>query len=322
MSANPHWEVALARSSDLQEIDGLPYAFSLSPIFNRPGSLSMTLPLDADVAYQVVKHSTCVTCQRNDQLRWSGEIVAVVKDPQAMTLSLTATGWLDILNHRFVRPEEEASLVFVDQVGGEIARSLLAVANAQTDTSGIVRPTRLTFGSAQDTQTRTRAYKRSQSFGAGVQELSDIENGFDIFVDPLTRAVTTRAPDAFQRRGDVIFEYGVNLANAPQTDDGSSSANRINVVGSNGLVFAADDPAVIDAQGVMREDWLSVSDVSDETIIGAYANAELVYREHGTVSYDLKPLPYGDVPRLWDDFELGDAQGNEIITQIGTAPTS
>jgi hypothetical protein len=142
-----------------------------------------------------------------------------------------------------------------------------------------------------------------------VQELVDVENGIDVRVDPVTRTISTFAPTAFADRTNTAFGYGVepfNLANAPQNDDGSNTANRITAVGSNGIAVPADDAAAIAAEGIMREDWLSLSDVADPAIIGAYANAELIYRRYGQVTYDLAPLPYGDVPRLYDDFELGD----------------
>lgn len=352
MSANPHWEVSLARSSDMSGINSLPYAFSLTPIFNRPGTLSMTLPLDDEVAYQVAKHATCVVCERNQVMRWSGEIVSVVRDPAAMTLTISALGWLDELNHRFVRPEEEVALTFVDVVGGSIVQALIATVNAQTDTSGAVRPTHLAFENFNDTQTRTRSYKRGQNYGQAIQELSDIENGLDIYVDPTSRLITTKSPTSFRDRTDVDFGYGVepfNLANAPQNDDGTNTANRITVVGANGVAIVADDAVAMDAQAGMREQWSSISDVADPIIVGAYANAELVYQRWGQITYALQPPAYGDIPRLWDDFDLGDqvylsignagalnvdrqgvrvftvtldvdAQGNEVISQIGTSP--
>jgi hypothetical protein len=353
MSANPYWEITLARSSDMQEIGPLAYAFSLSPAFNRPGSLSMTLPLDSEIAYKVAKYSTCVICERNDEIVWSGSVITVNRDPQAMTLSLTAIGWLDELSHRFVRVEEEAALIFLDTTGGNIVQALVNTVNAQTDSSGTVRPTHLTFALSMDSQQRTRSYKRGQNYGQAIQELSDVENGLDIRVDPRSRTITTSAPESFQDRVSVAFGYGVepfNLANALQTDDGSNGANRISAVGSNGIIVPADDPGVITAQGFMREDWLSLSDVADTNIIGAYANEEMIYRRYGQISYDIKPLPYEDGPRLWDDFNLGDqvylsvdagalkldgqavrvfsvgievdAQGNETISQITTSPSS
>lgn len=353
MSANPHWEVTLARSADLREIGALPYAFTLNPIFNRPGSYNATLPLDDEIAYKVAKHSTCVVCERNERVRWSGSIVSVARDPAAMTMTISALGWLDELNHRFVRADEESRLIFSGVPGGQIAQGLIDTVNLQQDTSGVVQSTHLGFASSQDNQVRTRTYKRGQNYGQALQELSDVENGFDIYVDPQTRQIVTLPPTSFVDRKKVIFGYGVepfNLANAPQNDDGSSTANRITVVGANGVAVPADDTDAIAAEGIMRENWISVSDVSDPIIVGAYANAELIFGRWGNITYTMAPLPYGDMLRPWDDFNLGDqvylsiaagalqldnqavriftvgidvdAQGNETISQITTSPSS
>lgn len=352
MSANPLWKVELVHAADMRPFAVLDYPFSLTPTLNRPGSFSMTIPLDEDVAYQVKKHSTGVLCTRNGVARWSGEVVGTSKNASATTMSLTAVGWLDQLNHRFVRADEEAGLIFVGQVGGVIAQALLAKVNAQLDSDGVVRPTALGFANTYDVQVRDRSYKRSQSYGQAVQELSDVENGFDLFVDPLTRQVTTRAPDAYQDRTGVIFAYnvqGANLDDLTENDDGTSTAQRVTTVGDNGVAVSADDGAAIDAQGgFMRESWTSVSNVSEPTIIGAYANAEVVYARYGRTTYDLKVATYADVPRLYDGFDLGDKvylsadagalqltkqpirvfsvtlerddRGNEVISQVGTSP--
>jgi hypothetical protein len=353
MSESAHWETTLVRSSDMGQIGSLAYAFSFTPVLNRPGSFSMTLPLDDEIAYKIAKHATAISCERNDLVKWSGSIVSVQRDPAANTLALTAVGWLDELNHRSVRANEESNLIFANAIGGEIAQSLITSVNAQTDTDSNVRPTHLRFSGFSDTQVRIRSYKRSQSYGAAMQELSDIENGFDIRVDPQSRNISTYPPTAFIDHKEVLFGYGLepfNLANATQNDDGSSTANRITVEGANGITTSADDSVAIDAQAGMREEWLSISDVSDINIVGAYANAELVFRHYGTITYDLKPLPYGDIPRLYDDYDLGDqvylsidagalkvdnqavrifsatievdAQGNEVISTLGTAAQS
>jgi hypothetical protein len=350
VSLDPEWEVTLARSAGMEPIGLLPYDFTLSPIFNRPGSFSMTLPLDAKVAYKVEKLATCVVCQRNGVVVWSGPIVAVARAPAAMTMTISALGWLDELNHRYVRADEEAALVFVDVKGGDIVRSLIEAANAQKTTDQVVAPTHLSFYQAFDSQVRTRSYKRGQSYGQAIQELVDVENGLDLLVNPQTRAVSTHDPTFFADRQNVVFGYGAapfNLADAPQLDDGTSVANRVTAVGANGVAIPADDANAIKAQGCMREEWVSLSNVVDATIVGAYANAELVYRRYGQVTYDLRPLPYGDAPRLYDDFDLGDkgylsisagalqvdrqavrmfsavvevTRGNEVLAQIETAP--
>lgn len=352
MSLNPEWKIELVRSADMVAINALDYAFTMSLVFNRPGSFSMTLPLDEQVAYEVAKHATAIRGTRNGAVKWSGEIVSASKNASGMTIGITALGWLDQLNHRPVRASEEASLTFTAQTGGTIAQALVTSVNTQQDTGGITRPTAITFGTHTDTQVRTRSYKRGQNYGQAIQELSDVENGFDIRVDPITRQLSTTPPTDFQDRTGVIFGYNVepnNLADITENDDGSNTAERVTVVGGNGVITAADDAAAIAAHGgFMRDEWLSISDVVDTTIIGAYANAELVYRRYGTKTFDFQVQPYADIPRLFDDFELGDkvylsadagalqldrqavrifsvtievdAQGNEIMSQIGTAP--
>jgi hypothetical protein len=331
----------------------LPYSFTFSPVFNRPGKFDMTLPLDDKIAYSIAKHKTCVVCERNDALVWSGGITSVSRDPAANTLTLTAIGWLDELNHRFVRASEEPALTFTDVVGGQIASTLLNTCNLQTDTMGVQRPTHVGFYSNSDVVTRTRAYKRGQSYGSALQELSDVESGFDIFYNHAARAVVIKPPDAFVVRDNVAFGYGVepyNLSNATQSDDGTNTANRVTAVGSNGIITPADDvDSIVSYGGLMLEAWESLSNIADAAIIGAYANAEVIYRKYGQITYDMSPLPYGDIPRLFDDYELGDevflsidhgalkvdrqgvrifsvtinvdAQGNEVISSIGTSPS-
>lgn len=351
MSANPDWEVTLANTTDMGAMGLLPGAFTLTPIFNRPGTFSTTFALDHPQAYKVAKHSTCVVCQRNDSVKWSGAINNVVRDPAANTIAINAVGWLSELNDRQVRANEEVNLTFVAQVGGNIARELLETVNLQQDSDGTVWPTHLTFSQALDTQVRTRAYKRGQNYGQALQELSDIENGFDVYVDPVTRQLSTRPPTFFQDRTNAVFGFGVepyNLRNAPQNDDGTETAERVVVVGSGGVFAVADDPSAMQSHSGMREKWITLSDVSDTIILGAYANAEVLYTREGRITYDLSPKQYGDMLRLYDDFELGDkvylsidagalqvdnqamrvfsatievdAQGNEIISSIGTAP--
>jgi hypothetical protein len=352
LSENPTWSASLARTSNMEPIDSLPYAFSFTPIFNRPGSFSMGMPLDDDIAYQVVKHSTCVVCERNEATKWSGSIVNVVKDPASMTLTMTAVGWLDGLNQRYLWAEDEPLTSFVNVPSGAIITALIEIVNSHRNSAGSLMPTPFRTFSVNDTQLRTRTYKRGQSVGQAIQELVDIENGVDVYVNPSTRAITTQPPTAFADRVNVLFGYGSephNLANAPQTDDGSSTAEYITTVGANGVAVAADAPDLIVAHGgFVREDWVALSDVNDPGIIGAYGNSELVYRGNGQVTYDLKPLSYGDVPRLYDDFELGDkvylsvsagaqqverqalrvfsvgievdANGNEVVNQIVVTP--
>lgn len=355
MSDNPAYRFDLVRSSDLSSVIALtPVAVSrqLNLVFNKPGTLSLTIPIDSDQASALAMRATGAIVYRRDTPIWSGALTSIVDDAAAGTTALVFTGWREELDHRYVRTSEVSSLSFTNVVGGSIISTLLSTVNAQTDTASTVRPTHLVMGSVSDTQTRTRSYKAGDNYGQLVRELIEIENGLDVRVDPLARTISTFAPTAFNDHADVHFAYGKtpnNLDNVVVTRDGTQLFNRENVTTSGGFVVSVDDPAAIDAASVMLADMLSLSDVSSPTIAGAYANAELVYHRYGIVTYSLTPASLGDVLRPFDDFELGDKvyfsadrgrlqidrqavrvfslnividdNGNEIIGELGVSPS-
>lgn len=354
MSANPNYVLSLASSETMDQLISLDGATSrqLQLLFNKPGSLSLTLPIDSDAASLVALRSVCAFVTRNDVAVWSGACTSIVDDAAAGTTQCTFTGWLEELDHRHVRSSEVSSLSFTNIVGGQIASSLISTVNAQQDSSGTTRPTHITMGDVGDTQQRTRSYKSGDNFGQLIRELIEIENGFDVAIDPLTRTLSTRAPTAFTDRSEVKFGFGVapnNLENVTVTRDGTSLFNRENVVAANGAIYSVDDAESIDQASVMLEEWLSLGDVGDGTIASAYAAGELAYKRFGIVTYSIKPLSYGDVYRPWDDYVLGDKvyfsanrgrlqiadqavrvfsiaididdDGNEVISELGVSPS-
>ena len=184
-----------------------------------------------------------------------------------------------------------------------------------------------------------------------LRELIEIENGFDIYLDPIARAISTRAPTAYIDRTATIFGFGLtphNLNNAIRTMDGTTLVNRENVTTSGGVTVSQDDQGAIAAASVMLEEWLSLSDVNNAVIAGAYGAAELVYKRFGTITYQIIPRQYGDMLRPWDDYDLGDQiyfnadrgrlkvqnqgvrvfslsieiddQGNEVVSELGVSP--
>jgi hypothetical protein len=311
MSANPITTFDLLDANTMSGIISLGEAFgrSFKPVFNGPGTFSFTLPLDGDAASVVENRSTGVGITRNDQAIWSGGVTNIVRSASSNTMQVTATGWLEEFDHRFVRKSEEVVLSFVNVIGGQIVATLIDTCNAQTDTASNVRPVRISSGSYTDTQLRNRSYRVGDSYGASIRELSTIENGVDFDIDPITRVLTCRAPSHYEDREDVKFGWGVdphNLSDAVETSDGSNLFNRVNTVTSSGIVTVADDQDAIARAGVMLEEWNSLSDVNETTIAAAYANAELVVKRYGLTTYQLTPLSYGDLPRPYDDFNWGD----------------
>lgn len=308
----PNWVLTLRRSDTMQTISPIFGARDrqLSLMWNRPGQLTFSLPIDDQIATQAHIHSTCVLCERDGVAIWSGPIFGIEEAVPEDTVRVTCLGWLEELNRRFLRAQDEASAKYTGLPGGAIALDLIAKTNAHTSTDGTPRPTRITPGVANDTQVRDRTYKRGQNIGAAIKELSDIENGFDLKVDPYTRVINTYAPESsYSTRTEVKLVYGRppnNVARLSRRIDGTRTANRINVQSPYGHAIAdADDQ--IAAQTVMLEDWISVSDVNDVNIAGAYANAELAYRMGGVAELSLVPSSGQSNPyRPFSSYQLGD----------------
>jgi hypothetical protein len=102
---------------------------------------------------------TGVVITRNTRPIWSGGITNIVRSAAANTVQVTATGWLEEFDHRYVR-KSRSSLNFSAIVGGQIVGTLIR---------RLQRPNRLdrhraaaqaSFGGTTDTQVRTRAYPR------------------------------------------------------------------------------------------------------------------------------------------------------------------
>jgi hypothetical protein len=313
MSAKPgKWYFMLADSGSMEQLGILKAAAQkqVQFVFNRPGSLTFRLPIDDRMAYRIRNRSTCVIAFRNNRAVWSGPVVNIVDSLPDDTVQISCSGWLEELDHRYIRPSEESGLIFSGQPGGYIIQQLISKVNNQLDGLNSARPTHLSPGVYSDTQARDRSYKRAENYGEKIRELSDVENGCDIFVDPLSRVVNAKGPTEFTDRLEVRFGYGTfpnNLESVSRTIDGSRIANRITVAGGAGTTTGfAESQDAMDDTGIMLEEWITLSDVTQTAILSEYANGEVAYKKYGVTTFAIKPMAVGNVPRLFDDFDLGD----------------
>jgi hypothetical protein len=105
LSQNPVTTFDLVDSNSMDGVGSLANATgrSFKPVFNGPGTFSFTLRLDDKVAYQIATRATGVLITRNSSQIWSGGVTNVVRSAASNTMQVTATGWLEELDHRFVR---------------------------------------------------------------------------------------------------------------------------------------------------------------------------------------------------------------------------
>jgi hypothetical protein len=111
VSLNPSYKFELVDSATMTAIVNLTDAVSrhLQVKLNQPGTASLQLPIDGVSAPYAALRSTGLLVSRNNLPTWSGACTNIVDSAAAGTTDLTFTGWLEELDHRFVRASEVAA---------------------------------------------------------------------------------------------------------------------------------------------------------------------------------------------------------------------
>jgi len=278
---------------------------------NRPGSASLRIPLDDPLGTQVEPIRTCIKVARGSNIVWSGPVWTIVDqtDENMGWTTIGAVGWQEILHHRVLNPPDQ-KIQLTDTSDGMI-NALLAAANAKGPTlTGAASSTFITIGSLGSNNVQlTRTFDFFTNIGDAIFQLTQLENGVDVWVDPGTRKLNVTALRGTVKDGAALRLKGArsNVTSAIRNVDASRLANRFWVVGASSATGYADDSGSQGTYGLF-EDQQSLSDVSDSTILGAYANAELVTKGRPIVTYELAPSSYVDgvVPMVYEDFTLGD----------------
>lgn len=197
----------------------------------------------------------------------------------------------------------------------EATQACTIVSNIITDINGDAS-SGITVGSAPTTVTRTRTYKKYDNVGRAIQELSDIENGFDWTINP-----TTRVLDMFSSKGsakpNVHFGYRSgpdNLSAVRRSIDGTSLANYIVATGKYGTGVSSDAASI--SQYGAREDVVSIGDFAStdySTTLLAVSGAELLFRRQPRQIYAIVPRPGNysinsgnPVPEPFAEYDVGD----------------
>lgn len=296
----------LAFSSDLSKIGELTKAKgkSLTLALNKAGAFQMTLPLYekldpglVSMSSSVVEIRTCVVIKFKGAIIWSGP-VWTVEETTPDSLSVGCVGWLQTLEKRVSKFTWGNPLTYTTTDAGAIALDLLTRSNADNVTG----PNYVTPGTAATTQNRNKQYPPFTSILNEITALSDLEAGYDMAVDPVTKklniysTISTGTPITY-------FQYGGNAKIVSRSSDASRVANRIIVYSPVGWA-QADDTASQSTYG-MFEEAISLSDVRDPTILQAYANAELAVRSRPLRFSTFEPRSGPSAPRIFQDFAVG-----------------
>jgi hypothetical protein len=303
------WKYILAKASDMSIMGELPARDrSLDVDLNKSGSAGFWIPTSVPHARDVYPWSTALLAQYNDIVYWSGLINSRSTSLAARRATCSAVSWFERLMHLYL---QDMHTIYTNQDAGAIVTDLLAKAKVQAPDLYI------TMGTVETTQPRSITYGLDQNIGQAIIDLCNLESGYDWFIDPLTRKLNIVAKIGINRNG----LSGTKKVSWTYIGDGKSSqsnladvieniseppANQIFARGKYATGFAKDDFSI--SQYGVFQDPVSLSDVVDNNILLAYANADIVYRAQPRLTYDLTPKPStkATVPRLFRDFNLGD----------------
>ena len=153
--------------------------------------------------------------------------------------------------------------------------------------------------------------EKDQSFGEAILQLTQLENGPDIGVDPETREL-----NVYRKKGskkNIYFGYNwgpENLRNFSKTTTTDKLANQL-IGRSNGLTpsMVATDEQSFDDYGLF-EDVLNVQlSKADADILAKYTAAEYLFTSRPLITYSVSPFPWtnnSSVPEPFVEYEIGD----------------
>ncbi len=286
-------------------------------VLNRPGTMSMTTLFDDDRAQHIIPVHTALVAVRDGVVRWAGPIMSVDRDVATGNINVSAEGWLTLMDYRQIR----SPLILPAQTDDIRVATLFSILDAQVSAAGVPQPAPLIYGGhAGHLQMRpSDTWGRGNPAGSILNTLIEIENGFDIKVDPVTRVMTTHREDLLgllkglgADRPNTLFAYGTgpdNLMSFRQSIDGSTLANVINAVPDSGPARQTDEPISLEMYGTFESDFPMTGTGIGPEILQAGAVAEVYFRSQPRVTYTVAPFPWtpnSSVPRIFDDYNIGD----------------
>jgi hypothetical protein len=273
---------------------GLTYSARLNNVGTLSGTLQLPEPTTADNRTQaavlndaVDEARRSIIVERDGVIVWAGIVWLSPYDDSNQTRSIQAAELWSYFRHRVVDYSE--TFTAADQFA--IAQSLIN--KAQASSGGDIG---VTVGTETCGVTRDRTYNRYElkPVGEAVEQLAEVQNGFDFAIDPAWIAgdlvATFRL--SYPRRGrnyletGHVFELGRNMIKFEWPSDGTRAANKVwatgNGEGDAMLITSASDasqlaPASSGGAGYpLLETVFPNKDISVQATLDAAAQGRLV----------------------------------------------
>lgn len=316
-----NWKFFLADSSNLElqkDITGEARDKQISLSYNRSGSCSFTLPLNESNYDNTLSNNKAVVVIKNNSIVWSGPIWSRSIDFNEEKIEVNAVGWFEILMYRIAyAPKTYSSATWTE---GAIAFDLLDMANNDLDTW-------ISQGTDTSTTPRTKQIETFMSIGEEIINLSDIEYGFDFYVDPETRELNIKEYNEFADNTNIAFGYNWgpnNVSNFVIEENGGEMRNRYIVAGGDGVAYSypnssGQPTSPSQLQNNLLIEVLQLTEQSDSTFLQAVANANGQIKEFPVTNLEISLKPFGKANPygIYEHFEVGDKIYFTIQKEIG-----
>lgn len=288
-----------------------------------------------DVAPKIDELSTCLLAYRNGKLTWSGPVWTVDDSLPDGSTNVACVGWFELFNKRILKcgPNAPSSMptttAIAQTYAGEDQTAIMSDLIVRTLLDSPFLNPNIRVGSVPATSfnggERNITYQQFQNIGAAILNMANVENGFDFRLDPVTMLFNMYyslvAPDVpgmtirgrGQHRPNTVFGYKwgpANLQKLKRFKDGSKVVNDEYVLGQIGS-GSQIDPGSVEEYGKFSAQ-ASLSDVVSQTILAAYAAAQVAIYSQPQSIYTFDAMPYSteiDVPQPFVDYDIGDVVG-------------
>lgn len=269
-------------------------------MLNSYGSCSFKIPVsDPKINSLIALRVYEIYIYRDDSLVWSGEMAldqtVLSKDAQGW-VQVTAYTWIQLLTSMYTG--EEVTYTTTD--AGQIAWGIIDTAQSRTNGDlGIVQ------GYIEATTNRSIIFKNDEVFKS-IVALADASNGFefDITNDKIFQVYRQMGID---RSKTILFEYGVNVANATITRDFYGITNKAIVIGSlTDGTSSREDRDATTSQSIygIRESRINVTEEVTTALLQDAGDEYLRIKKQPlyTLSFEQVPNTYPNIT----NYSLGD----------------
>lgn len=258
-----------------------------------------TINARTEQAEAIEELASDLKCWRNGDLLFRGRFGATQDQisPDNHTLDATAVDYRGLLERRITYADETLAYDQADQEA--IAWQLIANTQARTGGNlGITRRTGQTTGVLRD-----RTYEAGKPVGEAIQQLSELDDGFDWTITPELEFQVHYPSRGFS--SPMVLEYGGAVRSVARSVDPSGFANAWRVSGAEGADAVTVESADLATDPRGRFDrQAGFPDVSEPSTLQAKADYLLARHEQLTAAYAVELAP-----QAWagpDDLWLGD----------------